>query len=98
MTTPLSYQISLFCLFIFSHFLNNTATRGSADSTALTAYRVLLRFNNRSSFVSNQGGGISLLGSRMDIIGEVKIDKNVAVFGAGIAMTARSLVSQSLSE
>jgi predicted outer membrane repeat protein len=73
-------------------FQNNSATRGSADSTALTAYRVLLTFNGTSSFVGNWGGGISLLGSRMDVKGEVKLDSNIAVFGAGIAMTGRSLI------
>ncbi|CAI8022052.1 hypothetical protein GBAR_LOCUS12976 [Geodia barretti] len=74
------------------HFLNNSATRGSADSTALTAYRVLLTFNGNSSFVNNFGGGMSLLGSRMDVQGEVNLDRNFAVFGAGIAMTGRSLL------
>ena len=79
-----------------SHFLNNSATRGSADSTALTAYRVLLTFNGNSSFVNNFGGGMSLLGSRMDVQGEVNLDRNFAVFGAGIAMTGRSLVRNGL--
>ena len=75
-----------------SVFKNNTATRGSADSTALTVYRVHLTFTGNSSFLGNYGGGISLLGSRMDVVGEVELDNNTAVFGAGIAMTGRSLV------
>lgn len=85
-----------YAFFANSQFHNNSATRGSADSTALTAYRVLLTFNGNSSFVDNFGGGISLLGSRMDVQGEVILDGNIAVFGAGIAMTGRSLVSTGL--
>ena len=77
-----------------SLFQDNMATNGSADSTALTAYRVLLTFNGNSWFASNFGGGISLLGSRMDVRGQVHLDRNTAVFGAGIAMTGRSLVSK----
>ena len=30
----------------------------------------------------------------MDVQGEVSLDGNIAVFGAGIAMTGRSLVSK----
>ena len=33
----------------------------------------------------------------MDVSGEVNLDGNVAVFGAGVAMTGRSLVSHVIS-
>ena len=53
-----------------------------------------MTFSGASSFSSNRGGGITLLGSRMDVMGEVNLDGNSAVFGAGIAMSGRSLVSK----
>ena len=68
--------------------------RGSADTTAITAYRVLITFYGNTSFHSNQGGGVSLLSSRMDVKGTVIFDNNTAVFGAGVAMSGRSLVKQ----
>lgn len=74
-------------------FLENVGTRGSADTTSITAYRVLISFYGNTSFISNRGGGVSLLSSRMDVRGSVKFDKNTAVFGAGVAMSGRSLVS-----
>lgn len=40
---------------------------------------------------------MSLLSSRMDVRGSVKFDGNTAVFGAGVAMSGRSLVSLSQS-
>ncbi len=42
---------------------------------------------------------MSLLSSRMDVRGTVTFDRNTAVFGAGVAMSGRSLVrlTQSLS-
>ena len=36
---------------------------------------------------------MSLLSSRMDVRGNVIFDRNTAVFGAGVAMSGRSLVS-----
>ena len=36
---------------------------------------------------------MSLLSSRMDVRGHVLFDRNAAVFGAGVAMAGRSLVS-----
>lgn len=74
-------------------FLKNGGTRGSADTTSITAYRVLISFYGNTLFISNRGGGVSLLSSRMDVRGSVKFDKNTAVFGAGVAMSGRSLVS-----
>ena len=81
------------CLFLFSHFHENQASGGSGDTTAVTVYRVLLIFHGNNTFLGNQGGGTSLLSSRMDVRGHVLFDGNVAVFGAGVAMAGRSLVS-----
>ena len=80
----------MFC----SLFKENLGSRGSADTTSITAYRVLISFYGNTSFISNRGGGVSLLSSRMDVNvnGSVLFDGNTAVFGAGVAMSGRSLV------
>lgn len=80
------------CFFFNSDFKENLGIRGTADTTSITAYRVLISFYGNSSFISNQGGGVSLLSSRMDVRGNVVFDGNTAVFGAGVAMSGRSLV------
>lgn len=56
---------------------------------------MLITFKGSNSFVNNNGGGITLLGSRMDVNvnGSVVFDGNRAVFGGGVAMAGRSLVS-----
>ena len=54
---------------------------------------MLITFKGFNSFVNNNGGGITLLGSRMDVNGSVVFDRNRAVFGGGVAMAGRSLVS-----
>lgn len=77
---------------ICSYFHDNQGSRGSGDTTAVTVYRVLLTFNGNNSFLRNQGGGASLLSSRMDVRGHVLFSENAAVFGAGVAMSGRSLV------
>ena len=65
---------------------------GSKDTSAVTIYRVVLTFLGSNTFHKNIGGGTSLLSSRMDVRGEVVFDFNTAVFGAGVAMSGRSLV------
>ena len=91
----------IFRVFIFSlcrrhstcsHFRDNQGSEGSADTTSVTVYRVLISFQGNCSFLDNQGGGISLLGSRMDVRGSVVFDGNTAVFGGAIAMSGRSQV------
>lgn len=67
--------------------------RDSADTTSVTTYRVLISFQGNNTFINNSGGGISLLGSRMDVNGTVMFNGNTAVFGGGVAMSGRSLVS-----
>lgn len=77
----------------YSHFHDNQASGGSGDTTAVTVYRVLLSLYGNNTFYKNQGGGTSLLSSRMDVRGLVTFERNVAVFGGGMAMSGRSLVS-----
>ena len=79
---------------LYSSFINSRGRKSSEDTTAVLVYRVLATFTGRSVFKGNVGGGITLIGSRMDVQGEVVIDGNSAVFGAGIAMSGRSLVSE----
>ena len=87
-----SLLIYPFSSFACSNFDNNLATRGSIDTTAVTAYRVLISFSGTNTLNNNTGGGLSLLSSRMDVRGSVTFDGNLAVFGGGIAMSGRSLV------
>ena len=84
----------LCCLPPCSEFRENGGTGGSADTTAITVYRVLISFYGNTSFLSNRGGGVSLLSSRMDVKGGVVFYNNTAVFGGGVAMSGRSLVRQ----
>lgn len=79
-----------------SEFRDNVGIEGSADTTSITAYRVLMSFYGHTSFIGNVGGGVSLLSSRMDVRGNVIFHRNTAVFGAGVAMSGRSLVNESL--
>lgn len=87
--------MSLACINFYSHFRDNQGSGGSADTTAVTVYRVLLSFYGNCTFTDNLGGGTSLLSSRMDVKGRVLFDRNTAVFGAGVAMSGRSLVRES---
>ena len=63
------------------------------DTSAMTVYRILASFYGRTEFSRNQGGGVTLFSSRMDVRGEVILDHNTAIFGAGLALSGRSLVS-----
>ena len=82
---------------LYSYFYQNHGTDGSIDTTAVTVYRVLLTILGNTTFRGNTGGGATLLSSRLDVRGTAIFDSNTAVFGAGIAMAGRSLVSGSLS-
>lgn len=75
-----------------SNFHDNRGSGGSGDTTAVTMYRVLLSLYGNNTFTDNLGGGTSLLSSRMDVRGQVLFQGNTAVFGAGVAMSGRSLV------
>ena len=93
LTSHICKLIKIDTLFFFcSRFDNNVASRGSTDTTAVTAYRVLITFYGINTFNNNFGGGLSLLSSRMDVRGNLTFNNNTAVFGGGIAMSGRSLV------
>ena len=89
-----SSGLCLVCHLPCSEFRENGGSGGSADTTSILVYRVLISFYGNTSFLSNRGGGVSLLSSRMDIKGGVLFYGNTAVFGGGIAMSGRSLVRQ----
>ena len=80
-----------------SYFGSNMATINQ-DLSTITAYRVLLTFRGRTTFYENIGGGVLLLSSRIDIQGDVIFEKNLGVFGAGMAMSGGSVVSLINSE
>lgn len=93
------YQHISLCVgvtFSCSEFRDNVGIEGSGDTASITAYRVLVSFYGHTSFIKNVGGGVSLLSSRMDVQGNVTFHRNTAVFGAGVAMSGRSLVNGSL--
>ena len=69
----------------------------SKDISALTTYRVLVEidgYNNK--YIRNIGGGVTLLNTRVNVKGRVEFHENMAVFGGGIALSGRCLVSSRL--
>jgi len=84
----LFYFHDLFC----SNFYRNNGSNGSIDTAAVTVYRVLLTILGNTTFRENIGGGATLLSSRLDVRGKALFEQNRAVFGAGVAMSGRSLV------
>lgn len=77
-----------------SSFLNNEAS-GSADTSSVAAFRFPTVFSGSNRFEGNMGGGITLLNTRMSVSsgGKMLFKSNTAVFGAGISMDDRCLVS-----
>ena len=80
-------------LFSFSLFQNNTSLQSAQDTSAVAAFRFPTTFSGNNTFISNRGGGITLLNTRMQASGTLLFEKNVAVFGGGVAMDDRCLVS-----
>jgi len=60
----------------------------------LAAFRFPVTFRGENRFTNNTGGGITLLNTKMDAYDEMVFFGNTAVFGGGIAMDDRCLVSQ----
>jgi len=73
-------------------FTHNAGSGESIDISAVTIYRVLLVIHGSTVFSSNKGGAVSLLSSRLDVKGAATLIGNSAVYGAGVAMSGRSLV------
>ena len=65
----------------------------NSDTSALAAFRFPVTFRGTNNFTNNYGGGITLLNTRMDAYNEMNFINNTAVFGGGIAMDDRCLVS-----
>jgi len=78
-------------LFLSSVFLNNTSE--TQDTSALTAYRVLVEADGNNAFNGNVGGGITLLKARIDVKGRIDFYNNTAVLGGGISLSGRCLVT-----
>lgn len=76
-----------------SVFQNNTSIAGK-DTSAVAAFRFPIVFEDYNRFLSNIGGGIMLLNTRMVVSGEMLFADNTATFGGGITMDDRCLVSQ----
>ena len=73
-------------------FENNLSD--SKDISALTTYRVLVEIiGHNNKYIGNVGGGVTLLNSRLDVKGRIEFHQNLAVFGGGLALSGRCLVS-----
>lgn len=86
---------------MYSLFENNTSVERStgrtADTSALAAFRFPTRFNGTNKFINNYGGGIMLLNTRLQALDNLLFMNNQAVFGGGIMMDDRCLVSYLLN-
>ena len=84
----------MLCIFSCSTFDNNNSEGDTnSDTSALAAFRFPVTFRGINNFTNNYGGGITLLNTRMDAFDEMNFINNTAVFGGGIAMDDRCLVS-----
>ena len=77
-----------------SIFEDNQSLEPTADTSAIAAFRFPTVFKGYNYFIRNIGGGITLLNTRMEASGKLLFDSNRAVFGGGIAMDDRCLVSE----
>ena len=78
---------------LISTFRANKATGTSGDHvSALVSFRFPIHLNGYNHFISNVGGGISLLSSAMTVAGELLLDNNTATYGAGISLDDICLV------
>ena len=80
---------------IYSTFDNNTSLEATEDTSAIAAFRFPTIFRGVTHFLRNRGGGVTLLNTQMMVQENTSLlfDSNTAVFGAGIAMDDRCLVS-----
>ena len=78
--------------------MNNTSVGESADTSAVVAFRFPTVFFGYNTFEGNTGGGITLLNTRMTVRNgsTLLFLRNTAVFGGGISMDDRCLVSPPL--
>lgn len=57
---------------------------------------MLVIIDGYNKYVGNIGGGVTLLNTRIDVKGRIEFNENSAVFGGGIALSGRCLVSKRL--
>ena len=76
--------------------MNNTSLESAQDTSAIAAFRFPTNFSGYNHFEGNIGGGITLLNTRMQVStgATLLFLRNRAVFGGGIAMDDRCLVSE----
>ena len=65
--------------------------------SALVSFRFPVHLSGFNHFISNIGGGISLLNSALTVAGELLLDGNTATYGAGITLDDICLVSTILN-
>ena len=89
-------ETCVFSLLSRSTFLNNTSEGDTQDTSAIAAFRFPTVFSGSSLFEGNIGGGITLLNTRMQVraFSNLLFLNNRAVFGGGISMDDRCLVSE----
>ena len=75
--------------------MNNTSEGDTQDTSAIAAFRFPITFQGTNRFLGNLGGGVTLLNTQMRASGVLEFDSNTAVFGGGIAMDDRCLVTSS---
>ena len=76
-----------------STFQENMASKASADHvSALVSFRFPIHLGGFNHFISNKGGGISLLNSQMTVAGELLMDSNSATYGGGMSLDDICLV------
>ncbi len=64
--------------------------------SALVSFRFPVYLSGFNHFISNTGGGISLLNSALTVAGELLLDSNTATYGAGMALDDICLVCATL--
>jgi hypothetical protein len=74
---------------IISTFFGNKAEREGA----VMSFRFPISLSGTNVFRRNEGGGISLMQSRVDVDGAVHFIENSAVVGGGMALEDQCLVT-----
>jgi predicted outer membrane repeat protein len=83
--------------FIDCHFEGNIPFQSTDNpvqlSSSVSSYRLFIQFLGTNVFLSNIGGAITLVKTRMLASGTLLFEENTAVFGPGIKMFDLSLLS-----
>ena len=79
----------------FSNFIGNKDK--SLRRSAIMSFRFPISLSGTNVFESNEGGGISLMQSRVDVGGTVLFLNNTAVAGGGLVLEDDSLVIKSVN-